>query len=190
MSAHQSNHGSGRLLYPAAFIASHTPLWIVLGLRMEPTWLVTTVLLLPPLSLGLFTLLLRLNREPEERQGWHSITEVRLPPRPSVAYLLVPWVGLVLPTDPTLNQLLVLLALLCFTGATFARLGLSQALLPLMLLGYRMAIITDEWNFERTLLARGSGTIEEGMRIATSRLTNEVLILERVYSEDVADSPR
>lgn len=174
------NEGTGWLTKPLMFLSSYAPLLLILAIRFEEGWLRITCATLAVLGvLGLLALM-RFQHERPEQQARHTLTKVRQAGEGASSYLagyLLPFVTI---SSPSLTDLAAYVGFFAVAYAVTTRTGIIQVNPTLFLFRYTVDSITDEHGSQRYLLSRTRQRVAPGATVWTSRMTNDVLLFERV----------
>lgn len=165
---------------PLMFLSSYAPLLLILTVRFEELWLRTTCAVLAAIGIVGLLVLMRLQHEPPEQQGRHTLTEVRGAGEGASSYLagyLLPFVTI---ESPSVTDLVAYALFFLVAYVVTTRTGIIQVNPTLFLFGYRVDSITDEYGARRYLLSRTRDSVTQGVTVSTSRMTNGVLIFEEV----------
>lgn len=174
------NYGTGWLTRPLMFLSSYAPLLLILAIRFEDWWLRSVTVAIAALGIAGVLVLMRLQHEEPDVQGRTKLIEVRQAGAGASSYLagyLLPFVTI---SQPNTTDLLAYAGFFIVAYFVTARTGIIQVNPTLFILGYRVDSITDKHGARRFLLSRTKDTITAGTTIQTSRMTNDVLLFEKV----------
>lgn len=174
------NEGTGCLTKPLMFLSSYSPLLLILAIRFEGCWLRITCVVLAALAAVGVWILMRLQHEQPEQQSRHTLTEVRQAGEGASSYLagyLLPFVTI---SSPSLTDLGAYMLFFAVAYVITTRTGIIQVNPTLFLLGYRVDAIIDERGTQRYLVSKTKETIAAETTVWTSRMTNDVLLFERI----------
>lgn len=172
--------GSGALTKPLMFLASYAPLFAIFVIRFDGIWLrIVCALLAVTGMLGLI-ILLRSHHSPDDEQGEHHLTEVTQAGEGASSYLagyLLPFVTI---GSPSTKDLVAYVLFFLVAYLVHVRTSIIQVNPTLFLLGWKVYLVTDCRGFRGHLLARAKLPVLPGNSVFASRLTGDMLLLERL----------
>lgn len=175
--------GTGVLTKPLMFLSSYAPLFVILAIRFETLWLRIACISIAAMGIAGLFLLMHFQHTPVDEQGKHHLLTASPAGEGASSYLagyLLPFVtvGTPSPSDLTAYAVFFLVAYLVHARTEIIRVNPA-----LFLFGWKVYAVTDCKGFQGHLISRAKEKVVPGAKVFASRMTGDLLLLERVSDE-------
>jgi hypothetical protein len=157
---------------PLLFFSSYAPLFALLAIRFEQTWLWVACVVLAALGVGSLWLLLHLDAR--SSPGPHQLASARDAGPEAAAYLASYLLPFLTVSVPTIRDVIAYIGFLVVAASIHLRSSVVQVNPLLYLLGYRVLAVTDEKGLRAYMVTRRA--VASGSTVLATRLRDEVLI--------------